>query len=59
MVAKATSNVPQYSGTYITRNFLQHRTRSWQAHLERISTYLTPGEGVCVVGENSHWVPLL
>ena len=46
MVAKATSNVPQYSGTYITRNFLQHHTRSWQAHLERISTYLTPGEGV-------------
>ena len=46
MVAKAASNVSQYSGTYITRKFLQHRTRSWQAHLERVSTYLTPGEGV-------------
>ena len=46
MVAKVASSVHQYSGTYLTRNFLQHHTRSWQAHLERISTYLTPGEGV-------------
>ena len=46
MVAKAGAQVKGYTGTCITPEFLQYRSKSWQAHLQRISKFLLPGEGV-------------
>ena len=43
MVSEVAKNVPPYNGTYISTDC---RMPSWQAHLERISTYLRMGEGV-------------
>ena len=45
-VAKAAANVPAYKGTHIDKEFLKHRSHSWEAHLLRISDYLVPGKGV-------------
>lgn len=39
-VAKAGLAVTKYSGTYIASKYIQPRTRSWQAHLQRISRFL-------------------
>ena len=46
MVSEVAKNVPPYNGPYISTDFLKCRMPSWQAHLERISTYLRMGEGV-------------
>ncbi len=46
MVSKVARKVPQYSGTLVKSCFIHHRMPSWQAHLQRISTYLKCGEGV-------------
>ncbi len=35
--------------TVVSRDFLSGRMSSWQAHLTRISTYLLPGSGICMV----------
>ena len=46
IVAKAGKDVPKYSGTVLLREFIEHRERSWQCHLRRISHYLVHGKGV-------------
>ena len=46
MVTEVAKRVPLYNGTVISREFLQDRMASWQAHLTRISPYLLKGEGV-------------
>lgn len=45
IVAKAGGDVPKYSGTLISKTFIQSRERSWQTHLRRISHYLLRGKG--------------
>lgn len=35
-----------YSGSFLTKAILLSRMASWQAHLQRISSYLQYGEGV-------------
>lgn len=45
-VKQAALAVPNFSGTVITDDFLESRSSSWQAHLERISSFLLCGEGV-------------
>jgi len=44
-VSSVSSKMPKYQGTFITISFLRNRLPSWQAHLQRISTYLEHGEG--------------
>lgn len=40
------SKLPKYSGTIIAKNFIDKRLTSWQAHLERISTFIECGQGI-------------
>ena len=46
IVSSVSSKMPKYQGTFFTISFLRNRLPSWQAHLQRISTYLEHGEGV-------------
>ena len=43
-VTTVSHKVPAYKGTQIDKRFVQNRLPSWQAHLERISTFLQQGE---------------
>lgn len=52
MVAKAGAQAKGYGGTCITPEFLLHRSKSWQAHLHRISKFLLKECG----GKRSHLV---
>lgn len=45
-VSAASAHMPAYTGTQVTKEFIQSRRHSWQAHLERISNYLVLGPGV-------------
>jgi len=45
-VKKASVGVPPFSGTVVSRDFVRSRSSSWQAHLERISSFLVCGEGL-------------
>ena len=45
-VAKASKDIPPYTGTIVNRSFLRCRLRSWQQHLKRVSPFLVSGEGV-------------
>jgi hypothetical protein len=45
IVGRAGANVPAYTGTVLTKEFIKNRERSWQAHLQRISHYLIHGRG--------------
>lgn len=45
-VKRVAADIPQFLGTTITAEFINsQRSSSWQAHLERISRFLVPGEG--------------
>jgi len=46
IVTTAASRLPRYKRTKVSREFIQQRQPSWQAHLYRISPYLVHGEGV-------------
>ena len=46
MVAEVAKKVPPYSGSFFSKAFILPRMASWQAHLQRISSYLQYGEGV-------------
>lgn len=46
MVSAVAKYLPMYPGTTIDKDFVHRRSQSWQAHLRRISPYLTHGEGV-------------
>lgn len=46
IVKSVSSKVPTYTGTAIEKSFINKRLSSWQAHLERISTYLICGQGI-------------
>ena len=46
IVARACTDLPNYSGTFISEEFIQRRERSWQSHLKRISHYLLHGKEV-------------
>ena len=45
-VVKVAAKVPPFNGTSVTSEFITSRLRSWQGHLERISSYLVVGEGI-------------
>lgn len=45
-VVRAARGLKPYMGTSIHKDFVQTRMRSWQAHLKRISNFLSRGEGV-------------
>jgi hypothetical protein len=45
-VNKVATDLPPFCGTSLTSKFISSKSRSWQAHLERISSYLVVGEGV-------------
>lgn len=44
-VRKVAKNVPEFERTCISSSFINSRSYSWQAHVERISHYLVLGEG--------------
>ncbi len=46
IVKSVSSKVPTYTGTVNEKSFINKRLSSWQAHLERISTYLVCGKGI-------------
>ena len=46
MVNAAAQRLPKYSGTKLSVAYIAAHQSSWQAHLERISTFLQHGEGV-------------
>ena len=45
-VSSIAKHLPKLPGTAIKRTFIKHRVASWQIHLQRISPFLTRGEGV-------------
>ena len=45
-VSSIAKHLPKLPGTTIKRTFIKHRVASWQIHLQRISPFLTRGEGV-------------
>ena len=45
-VVRAARGLKPYMGTSIHKDFVQTRMHSWQAHLKRISNFLSRGEGV-------------
>ena len=47
IVSSVAKSLPPYPGTTITKSFIQARTHSWQAHMQRISPFL-----VCMVVTN-------
>ena len=44
-VGRAARGLTPYKGTVISKTFVAMRMRSWQAHLKRISAFLSRGEG--------------
>ena len=46
IVRSVSSKLPTYSGTVIEKSFINKRLTSWQAQLERISTFLECGQGI-------------
>lgn len=44
-VKKVAKNVPQFERTCVSSSYINSRSYSWQAHVERISHYLVLGEG--------------
>ena len=45
-ISQAAIHAPKYPGTRIAKSFIRSHLRSWQAHLNRISPFLIPGEGI-------------
>ena len=47
-ISKESQGIKQYTmqNTFIEKAFISKRMASWQAHLQRISQFLLPGEGV-------------
>ena len=45
-VSRAAKSLPQCNGSTFSKKFVKKRIQSWQAHLERISSFLVEGEGV-------------
>ena len=45
-VASVAKHLPKLPGTTIKRSFIKHKVSSWQLHLQRISPFLSGGEGV-------------
>ena len=43
-VEKVACKSPPFSGTVISKSFIDSRSHSWQAHVQRISHYLLPGK---------------
>ena len=43
---RVAATVPSFSGTMVCEDFVRSRSRSWQTHLERISSFLFVGR-VC------------
>ncbi len=46
IVTRVASKVPPYNGIAISKEFVAERLQSWQAHLERISTFLKHGNNI-------------
>ena len=46
IVSSVAKSLSPYQGTTITKSFIQARTHSWQAHMQRISPFLVCGENV-------------
>ena len=46
IVARAGADLPKYSGTFVSQEFIHPRERSWQGHLKRISHYLLHGKEI-------------
>ena len=44
-VKQAAQFLKQFSGTEVPLKYIRERPYSWQAHLERIAPFLTPGKG--------------
>ncbi|CAB4034270.1 Hypothetical predicted protein, partial [Paramuricea clavata] len=44
-VSKVASSLPPYGNTIIPYEIIEKHTRSWQAHLERVSDFLLTGKG--------------
>ena len=55
-VQTASKAVPPFEGTKLPVSFMQKHTRSWQAHLVRISRYLLPGEGAWWKAEGENYI---
>ena len=55
IVQSVSSKIPPYSGTLISKNFIEKRIPSWQAHLQRISTFLEFGQGIWWENETLHY----
>ena len=45
-VASTAKHLPSLPGTTIKKSFIKYRVSSWQLHLQRISPFLTGGEGM-------------
>lgn len=45
-VSHVAKNLPKLPGTNVKSSFIRHTEDSWQRHLQRISPFLTAGEGV-------------
>lgn len=52
LVTEVAKKVPLYNGTFVSKDFIQSRMSSWQAHLQRISPYLQYGEGIWWIAVN-------
>ena len=46
IVSSIAKSLPPYQGATISKSFIQTRTQSWQAHMQRISPFLVCGENV-------------
>ena len=55
-VQTASKAVPPFQCTKLPVSFIQKHTRSWQAHLVRISRYLLPGEGAWWKAEGENYI---
>ncbi len=53
IVSAVAKRFPPFEGTFITSDFIAKRLPSWQAHLQRISTFLQYGENVWWKYENT------
>lgn len=55
-VAIAARQIPEYTGTTLSTAYTDARQSSWQAHLERIATFLKQGEGVWWRKEGEYFI---
>ena len=59
IVSAVAKRLPPFEGTFIDSDFIARRISSWQAHLQRISTFFQYGENVWWKYENNGYAFLI